>query len=279
MTFATGYIPDPVGHRRTPFQRFAARLAAAPPAEASLEPYLPAVFDQGQTGSCTGHATSAGLYAACGYAAAVLGLIAALAFVPSPDGIYKLGRCVDRVPNVDGSLPPLTDDGAQPNQVMRGVSEWGVKPLKAPTPDGRYSDAVPPSPPDSATGVNAEPSLADIEADAQTVLVGEYGIYSSGTQRSNEVASAIAAGAPVCAAVPGGSSAWQNYSSGVLSATGEPLDHYIVIVAYKTLSSGKRVFKIRNSWGDWGESGDCWVDEAALDEMGDLFAMTVRRAA
>jgi len=88
---ATGYIPDPAGHMRTPFR---SESRVAPVASASLAAAgLAAIkrhFDPGQTGSCTGHslaATIATAFAAAG---------TPLPFIPSPTGIYTNGRAVDR---------------------------------------------------------------------------------------------------------------------------------------------------------------------------------------
>jgi hypothetical protein len=166
----SGYKPDPDGHRRTPFHRLAARLgfaAAMLASSVSLEPHAPPVMDQGAgehgTGSCTGHAASCASVTSCAAAGRPL------PFVPSPAEGYRNGRAIDRDPSIPLEQQRLTDDGAQPNQVWRGYSEFGVTAIKAPTPDGRYSDADP-------STINDEPELGDLEDEALTLLVNEYGI-------------------------------------------------------------------------------------------------------
>jgi hypothetical protein len=226
-----------------------------------LDPWAPAVMDQGQTGSCTGHSPASALYTAFN----VIGQ--PLPWVPSPAGIYRVGRAIDR-PNTS---TPLTDDGAEPNQVFRSINEFGVHPIQAPTSDGRYSDA------DPAT-INDEPSLGELEADAVTCIVGDYGITSTGTQRVDDVCSAIANKHPVTVAIAGGSNTFQAYSGGVLGPIEETLDHYVWLYGYETVANGSRVFHGRNSWGrDWGISGDFMLSEDALQWLGDLVALDVRR--
>src|SRR5258708_40094058 len=102
MRRTTGYKPDPVNHPRTPFRRLAERLRLGdtPP---SVTIGQCDVLDQGQTSSCTGHA-----------AAVAFVLALALSWIPSPAGIYRNGRSIDRS---DVSVP-ITDDGAQPNEVF-----------------------------------------------------------------------------------------------------------------------------------------------------------------
>jgi cathepsin L len=50
--------------------------------------------------------------------------------------------------------------------------------------------------------------------------------------------------------------AFQHYSSGVLSGTcGDRTDHCVLVVGYGT-DSGKQYWKVKNSWGtSWGEAG------------------------
>jgi hypothetical protein len=251
-----GYRPNPSGYRSIPFGLRAEHRVKAP-ASFSLAQFLPQVLDQNGSGSCTGCATAGALVVACAS-------VDPLGWVPSQADLYRLGRALERMPRADGSVPPLTDNGAQPYLLMRAISEFGVRPMGPMAPDGRYSDV-------DIAHVNDEPDLLSLEADATMLMVGEYGIYATGLQRAEAVRSAIAGGYPVCCAVPGGSQQWQAYGGGVIGATGEPLDHFVFIHSY---SPG--VYTIRNSWSaDYGENGDVRVNDAALSEFGDLFAMSV----
>lgn len=263
MRYRTGHIADPAGHRRTPFHHLAARLAIAAIDSPSLEQFLSEPLDQGATSSCTGHAFGEGTYVALGASGAPL------PWIPSPGDLYRLARCIDRFPRPDGSLAPLTDDGAQPSQVLRALSEWGVRPMRR-LPD-RMSDADPRT-------INDEPKLDELEEDGATLLVGGYGIYSTGKQRGQDVRLSLSILVPVTVAVPGGSDAWQSYTGGIIGPTGTPIDHDAVVYRAELQPDGSYIYFVRNSWGWWGEGGSCRVSEAALDEFEDIVALSVRRA-
>lgn len=277
MTFATGYKPDPDGYRRTPFHHMKARLGVtALPLLVSLLAFVPAMLDQNRTGSCTGGSTGA----ACTCDLAANGT--PLGFVASPRGIYDNGRAIDRVPNEDGSLPPLTDDGAEPNAVMRGISEWGVRPMKGPTSAGENYDCEP-------ANVNDEPALGELEEEATRLLLGEYGITSTGKQRVVDMQTALAGKKPICCAIAGGSDTFQGYSGGVMGPIGTALDHYVWLYGYEVLPDGSVVFFGRNQWGtSWGEqgrdpsgqptgeSGNFRINEAGVAELGDIVVLDVK---
>jgi hypothetical protein len=254
-----GYIPDPPGHLRTSFRRVkAVSILDA----VDFRPSAPAVLDQGETGSCTGESTGPAITTALVHAGTPLG------FVASPAGIYKDARCIDRA---DPSVA-LTDNGAMPNQVMRALSEWGVRPMRSPTSDGRYSDCEP------AT-VNAEPTFEDLEVESLDLILGPYGIDSTGSQRVTDICSAMTLGFAVTGSVSAGNDTFQHWTpdKGPLGAQSPvELDHYIWFIAYRT-ASGKRIFRIRNSWSaEWGDAGDIEVTEDFVAQMGDLYALNVR---
>ena len=254
-TYGTGHIPDDPGYRRTPFHRLAARLGdvALPPA-VSLVEQAPPVMNQAASSSCFGHAAACALYIAL-----------RLPWIPSPKGLYGNGRAIDRNPG-----EPLTDTGTQPNQGFRAMNEFGIKPMR-PLAD-RFSDV-------ETSTVNDEPMLGDLEEEALEVVVGDYGIYSTGQQRVTDICTALAHGKPVCIAIAGGSAAFQAYSGGVLGPLNAPLDHYVVAVGYETAADGSIVLVIRNSWSaSWGESGNVRINEAAIQELGDIVVLDVRKA-
>lgn len=206
MTYATGYRPDPIGHSRTPFHHLSAkRTVRTLPLSAYIARFAPPVLDQNDTSSCTGGSTGPAIYAALGAAGSPL------PWVPSPHGIYTLGRAIDRFPNANGALSALTDDGAAPNEVMRALREWGVRPMRAPTSTGLLYDCEP-------SNVNDEPNLDELEEDALALILGEYGITSGGPPRVLELQAALAAGKPVTGAIAGGSPTLQTYTGGVLGA-------------------------------------------------------------
>jgi hypothetical protein len=262
-TYATGYLPDPAGHRVTSFHRLSARIGNITLAgAASLVARAPNPFDQGGTGACTGHAAACGLKARLG---------SALSFVPSPAGIYKMGVALDRF---DESLP-LYDQGAEPNQVVRGMAEVGVRAIGPLAPDGRYSDAAWNT--DTDQPIIPEASLLELEEDATSLYVGAYLIGTTGAQRRRDIQTAVTAGFPVLAAVcalPGGP--LQSYGGGVLTSLGTELDHYTCVLAFE--QDGDLVLTVRNSWGvAWGENGNYRITGRAIDELGDLYVVDVRQ--
>lgn len=268
MKYATGYVPDPEGHQRTPFARLATRLgAAAPgatPSSASMRPAVPSILDQGPTSSCTGHASAMGWFLALSFMTSHVA--SNWDWIPSQSEIYRNGRAIDRT----DLHTPLTDDGAQPNQVFRAINEFGVRPMRGPTSDGRNSDA-------ELRTINDEPKLGDLEDEALTVPLGEYGIAAVGPQRIQALRQALSSNRPVCVAIAGGSAAFQNYAHGVLPALKSPLDHYVLLIGYYTDAAGKTVFECLNSWGvSWGEGGYCWLSEEAAQELGDLVVLDAR---
>ena len=74
--------------------------------------------------------------------------------MPSPKGIYDDVRCLERATLLDGSLAPLSDTGIEPSDLIPALSNEGVRAIRAPTSDGRYSDVEP-------ANVNAGPSVDD----------------------------------------------------------------------------------------------------------------------
>ncbi len=253
-----GYKADPESYVRAAYHARGTAL----PSSATMVHMTPLVMDQGPTGSCTGHAIAAGVYAAYGMAS-VRGESTPLPWVPSPDSIYRNARCIDRKRNPDGSLPGLIDDGAMPSQAFRALREFGVQSIGECVGE-RYSDVSPEM-------VNSEPTLTDLQKSMAKLVVGDYRV----TPSSTSVANAIADGHPVCAAIAGGSDAFQGYVGGVLGPMMAPLDHYVLLIGYDTVvDTGARVFFGQNSWGaSWGEHGYFTIDEACLAELRDLVAV------
>lgn len=263
--FATGYLPDPIGHKRTPFALLAARLGIdTTPSSASMKMSIPGVLDQGPTSSCTGHASSIAWFLALSYMTPHLA--SNWDWIPSPTEIYRNGRAIDRT---DLSVP-LEDGGAEPNQVFRAVNEFGVRPMRGPTSDGRNSDA-------ELGTINDEPKLGDLEEEALLLPLGEYAIFDVGAARIQALRRAISANKPVCVAIAGGGRVFQGYTGGVLPALRSPLDHYVLLCAYTTDANGKTIFEGLNSWGEsWGEGGYFRLNEDAAQELGDLVAINAR---
>jgi len=258
-----GYIPDHADIVRPHVSLLlGARYGSATPDAVDLEPLAPAVMSQGSTSACTGHGTSVAI------AIATKG---ALPFVASPRGIYGVARAVDRQSPIDG----MTDSGAMPDQVIRGLSAWGVRPIAAPTSDGRYSDCEP-------ANVNDEPTLGEIESSSHALVVGSHAITAGGTARTTEIREALAAGYPVCCGTFA-DAAFDNWRAGDapmgVPDTSDPNGggHWICIVGYVTASDGSTTWKVRNSWSSaWGDSGNFYASEAWTDQVTDLYVFHVQ---
>jgi hypothetical protein len=282
MTYSTGYIPDPPEHLKTEFEHHARLLGSGGGriASVSLSKVMPMGvgadgccgerhFNQGGSSSCTGNALAAAVCMAFWNASAKIK--AQLTFVPSQSGIYTIGRCLDRRRLSGGGFPVLKDNGAMPNQVVRGVNTYGVHPMVCLT--DRYSDA------DPAT-INDEPQFEDLEADSRMLVIGSYGITSTGTKRISDMRTALAAGIPLPVAINAGADAFQGYEGGILTGAQLPgeLDHYVVLSGYRTLPNGKTVFELWNSWADsWGVGGSAEIDESAAQTLGDIYAIVASR--
>jgi hypothetical protein len=272
MSYGFGYRPDSPYYPKTPFHRLAAKFSGAPANDVDLRPFAPAVKDQDGTSSCTGHGTSTAISTAFRKSGTPL------PFEPSEKGIYDLARCIDRMPKPDGRLPPLTDDGAMPNQVMRGIGEWGIRPRNHQALDGRNSDCEP-------STINREPTFAELETDAVTILLGCYAIRSTGSQRVSEIKQALSNGLPVCvgAFVDTAFMRWDP-KSGPIGAPnwGDPDGggHWLCALGHSSTYTGKTAFIVRNSWGTgWGSSGDCEVSEDFIANLYDIDVIVPRKAA
>lgn len=246
-------------------------VGAAPknPASADVSGFAAGVLDQGPTGACTGHGGAQGLVIA--FAAAGR----PLPFVPSPDGLYRDERCLERTKGPDGTFPPLTDEGAEPADLFRAGALCGVRAIQAPTADGRNSDV------DPAT-VNDEPRLDQSATEALTIITGGYRIDETAADMAEQVCAALAAKMPVglgffCdsrfqawtpAAGPLNSYNLQDQTGG---------GHFVVIVGYRTDASGARIFRILNSWSAlWGDTGFIEVTTAWLRAVAwDLYIFNV----
>lgn len=268
-----GYRPTPSDHIRPPFRIRSLRLSAPPNAHDLLASASP-IFDQGPIGSCVGHAHAGAIYTTIKAQSGWIG------WLPSPDDLYRKSRCIERARMTldPDSLPPLTDSGAIPAYCQLGISEWGILAMRrGNTPDGRVSDC------DWDT-VNQEPDLFMLEQGMMNLLVGQYEIAGSPSQRGLGVRQAIYGGI----AVEIGSQVDTRYmhwteSDGVYNIpdyddpNGGGHDQYIV--GYEKRGD-EYVYLVQNSWGDgWCMQGRIWVSEAFLGQAMDLNAIAVRKAA
>jgi Papain family cysteine protease len=231
------------------------------PAAAATSPHAPAVMDQGSgpngTSSCIGHGSSVGITTAL----AAKGT--ALPWVASPKALYDNVRELGRTKLPDGSLSPLVDEGGDPATLLQSLAGSGVRAIRAPTSDGRYSDCEP------AT-INAPETAPEDEEGRRDLLVGEYSIDPRDPEFPGLVAACIARGVPVGVGIPGEGAfeAWgDNWSPSSAPLAGpadfNEADHWVVVLDYSTARDGSLVFVLRNSWSaDWGNNGNIAIAEA-----------------
>ena len=282
MTFGLGYIPDSPKNRRMqqPAHLLMTRLMrakAAPPKTHSNANCNTSIFDQGSgdagTGSCTGHGTAQALYTTTAAIASILSIGAPLGFVPSPAGIYTPTRCLERSPDpATRLLPPLTDSGAMPTDIITCLGLIGVRPIGPMAPDGRFSDVT-------VANVNDEPDLYALEQSGMKIETGSYRLDETAPNVFDQIITCIASGVSVgigffCDTV---FMNW-NFSSDGPIDTVDVMDtqgggHWVSFDAYDTTSSGAYVLGGPNSWGTaWGIRGrfevtENWFRKAVSDAI------------
>lgn len=199
-------------------------LAAKLPASVDLRPKMPAVYDQGQLGSCTANGSGA----AYQYAKTQAG---GADYVPSRLFIYYNSRAIE------GSVG--SDSGAMVRDALKSVATKGAPPET----DWPYDiNVFATKPPEVAYN------------DGAIDIVTEYKAVS---QDHTNIRTALADGDPVVM----GFSVYESFESAAVAASGKvPLPksseqllggHCVLIVGYD-----KTGYIVRNSWGaSWGMKG------------------------
>jgi C1A family cysteine protease len=214
--------------RQLPDFRDQPRLTARSdyPEHVDLRPLFPAVWDQGNLGSCTGHACAAAL----AYARTTEDLAP---LMPSRLMLYYNARLLE------GSQ--AWDSGAQIRDVIKGAAKYGTCPEELwPYDVARFA---------------TEPGSDAYRAATRDRAVG----YRSVTPSQHDLCAALAEGSPVVF----GFSVYESFESDAVARTGvmpmpgpgESLvgGHAVVAVGYDL---SERKFIIRNSWGGgWGDHG------------------------
>lgn len=252
---------DPKGHQVTPFDRLRARAGfGGIPDTASMA--VAPIMDQGMTSSCVGHGIAGAIYTSLHPFG--------LDWVPSPRGIYTVGRCIDRVPDLKGNLPTLIDDGLMPNQAIRGIQEWGIRPT-----DNAMGDCT-------TSNINSEPTLGELVHSSELLLLGAYRIDSAGSQRIEDVCVGIAIGYGVSFTL-WADNAFSNWKAGDpplgrpnLKDPGVGL-HHIYAASYRT-ENGQRIVRARNSWGTgYGDNGEVELSAEAFVFCSDITVLSVKK--
>jgi C1A family cysteine protease len=229
-----GWLPDVPDRRDLLFSAPAEFMAALPPT-ADLRGRCPAVYDQGQLGSCTANAIAA--------AFEFDQLKQQLpAFSPSRLFIYYNERFIEGTVDYDS--------GAMIRDGMKSVNKVGV----CPEEEWPY---------DASRFRNRPGSQCYADAASHQSLV-----YRSVVQDLHQLQGAIASGYPVVF----GFSVYESFASREVARSGiVPLPtrgerqlggHAVLAVGY---DDGAQAFIVRNSWGTgWGAAGYCTMPYAYL---------------
>lgn len=250
-----GHVPDPAGHMRTSARRLIG--THAPTDTADLTGFAPPVMDQGPTSSCVGHAFACAIFIALRKAGVAVEL-------PSPAWLYKVGLCIDRTYNGRGKPAPILDEGSMPNQVERGIDEFGML------------DATD-YPLDLETLLE-EPTLFEFERASLKCMVGWGGIDTTGTEREDDISRTLDSGRPYVFAVDADRPLEDNTGETLGPLVGPSLGgHMLCGLAVKRLTASRRRYKFQNSWTrNWGADGFGYGDERFVARMSDILVPSVQ---
>ncbi|HWB95697.1 MAG TPA: C1 family peptidase [Bryobacteraceae bacterium] len=221
-----GWVPDLPDQRDHLYAAPAATLSVLPPS-VDLRSQCPAVYDQGQLGSCTANAIGAAIQ----FNQMKQGL---QSFVPSRLFIYYNERVIEHTVN--------SDSGAQIRDGIKSVAKQGA------------CREEPTWPYDISKFAEKPPKAAYDEALHNKVLQ-----YQRITHIANQMKGCLASGYPFIF----GFTVYESFESEEISKTGilqmpgssEQVvgGHAVLAVGY---SDASQRFIVRNSWGpDWGQKG------------------------
>jgi len=169
--------------------------------------------------------------------------------------LYRGVRCLERAQSTSGALPPLTDCGAGPDDVLTFAQQFGIQTSVQECGETGPSDKL--SQYEDAH-VNDEPTLGEFEHDSSFRLVGGFDITSTGDQRLLDVSNALAAGYAVGISVYAADQRFQGYDGGITPdpPAGVGCDHWNYLVGASLSFPGYPIVGVGvNSWTDqWGTS-------------------------
>ena len=303
--YPRGHIPDhpAVAARRLGLHLhpgFGAMRAAPLPLKTANRQRIKVVLSQTDTSTCEGHAH-----------AAIFTLRLELAGTPLPEVISPVGLVLgaymaDRVPNADGSLPYLLDQGTMPSSVLAaaqswgtcGASVWGQYPASS---QSMYIDPTGANP-GIPQGACIEPTPERLYAESAYKLRGAYFVQTTGLQKVLDILGALATGRPLSDAIPASGQDFQGYRGGILGPTTGDIDHANGIIDYEWTGSPEQFTAWQagapsldqylvgyglNSWGTgWGESDITGIpgglyrfNRAFFDQLQDPCVADIVRAA
>lgn len=212
-----------------------------------LTPWMPPVGNQERIGACNSYGTKDAIIASLQKASGAL--LAYRAALP----LYRATRCMERAAygNVSDAL---TDSGANPDDVLNVVHNWGMQTSQDECGEAGPSDTLSLY---EDQHVNDEPTLREFELDHSFRVVGGFDITSSGKQRLLDVSNALASGFACGVSVYAADDRFQGYASGIMPdpPAGSGCDHWVYIIGMYLDAAGSPVFVVVNSWAlGWGTS-------------------------
>jgi C1A family cysteine protease len=252
--FGTGHLKDP--HDARDWQANGLLGAARNlPSEASLEPFVRHVRDQGATESCVGNALAQAADVRLNRLGFSAPPVSALA-------IYTMARDLARI---DAS-EPIVDQGSYARLAFKAARSNGF------VSEERW--------PLSQDHVNDELPWDVLQAGSAFKVASWYRIASSGPSRAQEVCNAIAQGWPVIFAAQVDQPFMDFVGKGRVPMY-DPAQavggHMLCLVGYATDGPSK-AFRVVNSWGEgWGDHGFFWADEGwvTADTVDDVYVVQI----
>ena len=247
-----GWKKDPHNPKDFKFEQLKPRLTVVSTSDEHIINERAPIFDQGRLSSCVANAT-------CGALEILLGLSDS-AEPPrlSRLFIYWNARVYTKETNLD--------EGTYIRDAFDSLRTLGVC-LES---TWKYNSGM----------VFAQPNLNSYREGDDNTITAFYRIGSSGSQRVDDIESAIRSDHPVVFGTnvskefqgySGGNKVWDPPSSSIGG-------HAMVITGVRINSSGEREFLVRNSWGtNWGDNGRCWFSEKYIkwDETNDIWVPTL----
>jgi hypothetical protein len=211
---------------------------------------IPFVLDQGQQGSCTGHAMAYAIWAEMTRSGVPI-----TTAPPSPAWLYWLGRVYDGCSSDDA--------GSTPSSIAAELARNGfLSNRQMPYEDSTYT--IEP---------NRVPGLARLAYDQR--LAATARILSAGYQRRTDVKAALAAGYVVVFGTEVDEDFEELQPDEIWPGlTGRSLGgHCMALTGYETGEGG--YVEAVNSWGDeWCDLGYCRIEWRAVDAFDDLIVVS-----